>query len=207
MDLRQTKAFGRMWRPACSRPSDVGSLVFLAIASPVAVLLFSGCQTSPAAAAPGDRLTVQQVVNMPLEKNVSAVAVFYNAYNPWLWNDDRTKIIGLSINALYLIGPNSLGVFGDGIIHPRIYAIENSPDGKQKTPRLVKEWTLDPQEAMPWRSKKKSAIGWGYKPPLIWGDALDLAGKEIRITISFERTDGKIFHSRDKEFIVPARGG
>jgi hypothetical protein len=203
MACGQIEALGRMSRPACTRPSGAGSLVFLAAAWPLAALLLCpGCQTPP-----GNRLTTQQLAKMPLEKNITDVAVFYNAYNPWLWNEERTKIIGLSFNALYLIGPNSLGVFGDGIIHPRLYVLESSPASKKKTPHLVKEWTFDPQGAMPWRSKKKTLMGWGYGPRLIWGDEVDLAGKEVRITISFERTDGKVFHSRDKEFIVPATRG
>lgn len=203
MDSRQTVVFGRRCGLAGTRPSGAAPLMFLAVAWPVAVLVLSGCQVPPS----GNQLTAQQIANMPLEKNVSAVAAFYNPYNPWLWNDDRSKIIGLLINAMYLIGPNSLGAFGDGTIHPRLYVLEGPTGANAKTPRLVKEWTFNPQEAMPWRSKKKTAMGWGYGPRLIWGDGVDLAGKEIRITISFERTDGKVFHSRDKEFIVPAASG
>jgi hypothetical protein len=165
-----------------------------------------GCTAPPSAAQPGDHLTPEQVVKMPLEKNITGVATFYAPYNPWIWNEDRSKIIGIAINALYLTGPDSLGAFGDGIIRPRIYTLEVGPDSAVKTPRLVKEWAFDPQQALPWRAKKRTALGLGYSFRLIWGDTLDLAGKEIRMIVSFERSDGKIFHSGQKDFRMPLAG-
>lgn len=167
--------------------------------------LAAGCQPQPQGGQPGQRLTPAQLANMRLEKNVTGVAAFYAPYSPWIWNDDRSKVIGLAINALYLTGPNSLGVFGDGAIQPRIYVLEGPPGPAAEKPRLVKEWSFDPQQALPWRANKRTALGWGYGLRLIWGDELDLAGKEVRITVSFERSDGKIFHSGQKDFEVPAR--
>jgi len=169
--------------------------------------LAAGCQPHPLGGQPGQRLTAAQLANMPLEKNVTGVAAFYAPYSPWIWNDDRSKVIGIVINPLYLVGPDSLGVFGDGVIEPRIYVLEGPPGSDVKTPRLVKEWFFDPQQALQWRAKKRTVWGWGYVLWLIWGDELDLAGKEIRITVSFERSDGKVFHSGKKDYLVPARGG
>ena len=172
-------------------------------ASIALALLVGACETPPPGhPAPGTLLTHEQTNRMPLEKNITAVGAFYDPYSPWIWNEDRSKMRGLIVNALYLIGPDSMGVFGDGIIRPHIYVLEGA-EGKE-TPKLVKEWLLDPEQAMEWRARKRTAMGWGYQLQLVWGDELDFRGKRIRITISFERTDGRVVHSAKKDFRVPA---
>ncbi len=173
-----------------------------AIAQVALGLLVGGCQPlPPKAPPPGTRLTYDQLVRVPLEKNITSISVYYDPYNPWIRNDDRSKIIGLVLNALYLRGPDSLGAFGDGVIRPRLYVLE-MVDGKE-TPKLAKEWSFDVDQAMGWRSKARTVQGWGYGPRLLWKDELDLHGKQIRVTISFERTDGMVIHSREKDFPVP----
>ncbi len=169
-----------------------------------AMLTLAGaCQAPPPATPkPGTLLTHQQASNMPLEKDIGGVAAFYDPYTPWIWNDDRSKIRGIVVNALYLIGPNSLGAFADGVIRPRLYLLEG-PTGREQ-PQLLKEWSFDPDAMLDWRSRKRTAMGWGYKLPLVWGDDIDLRGKSIRVTISFERVDGRIIHSSKKDFRLPA---
>lgn len=181
-----------------------GSRAITRFAVAAAPLILAGaCQAPPPATPkPGTLLTHQQTSNMPLEKDIREVAAFYDPYMPWIWNDDRSKIRGLVVNALYLIGPNSLGAFADGIIRPRLYLLEG-PVGREQ-PQLLKEWSFDPDGMLEWRSRKRTAMGWGYKLPLVWGDEIDLRGKSIRITISFERVDGRIVHSSKKDFRLPA---
>jgi len=69
-------------------------------------------------------------------------------------------------------------------------------------PRLIKEWEFDVEAAKPFRSKKPSIQGYGYRLPLDWGE-LDLAGREIRVIVSFERPDGRVIESSKKDLIVP----
>jgi len=165
--------------------------------------LIGACQTAPQAAPPpGTVLPHDQISQMPLEKNIGAIYCAWNAYNPWIWNDERSRIRGLFVEAVYLIGPDSLGAFGDGIIRARTY--ELATVGRETTPTLLKEWSFDVDQAMPWRARRRTVMGWGYKLPLIWGDELDPRGKQIRVTISFERIDGKVFHSGKKDFRVPS---
>ena len=103
------------------------------------------------------------------------------------------------VTSVYLFGPQSVGVFGDGVIKARVYVLE----GKEGTPKLLKEWSFDPAEASQWRSRKRTPLGWRYALALPWGEDLDVRGKPIRITLSFERTDGKTVHARQKDFRVP----
>jgi len=148
--------------------------------------------------------TPQQVADM-LEPNVNGVIAFYNGINPFLWTEDVSAPLGIAINALYLVGPEGTGVFGDGIIRPKMYAAERRPDGTREW-KLIKEWAYDVEQAKGFRSTKKTTGGWGYRLHLAWGD-LDLCGREIRLVVSFERNiDGIVVPSRKKDFRVPRRG-
>ncbi|MBI4581793.1 MAG: hypothetical protein HY718_19005 [Planctomycetes bacterium] len=144
--------------------------------------------------------TPEEVARM-IEPNVLGVKCFYDPRNPWIWNIEHTQVRGVRIGALYLLGPKSTGVFGDGVIHPRLFVAYHDEQGKLQY-KLVKEWTLDVQQAMPFRAKRRSDGGWGYSLFLPWGD-LNLAGREIRLTVSFERTDGIVISGSKKDFRVP----
>jgi len=139
-----------------------------------------------------------------VESNVTGVAVFYDGYNPFLWSEDKSKACGILIKALYLIGPEGRGVFGDGVINPKLYVAEKSPDGG-KNWKFVKEWRFDINQAMRYRSKKQTVGGWGYLLPLPWGDE-DYGGREIRMIVTYQRSDGISFSSSKKDFRVPVAG-
>src|SRR5262245_34742821 len=59
--------------------------------------------------------SAEQVARM-LDSNVVEVAAFYHPFDPWLWTENHEKPCGLVIRALYLMGPEYKGVFGDGTI-------------------------------------------------------------------------------------------
>lgn len=144
--------------------------------------------------------TPDEVARM-LEPNVLGVSCFYDPLNPWIWNSQHMQVRGVRINALYLRGPNYTGVFGDGVIRPRLYVLTRDEQGKQEY-RLLKEWTFDVNQAMPFRAKRRMTAGWGYALFLDWGD-LNLTGRNVRLTINFERTDGVVISGSKKDFRVP----
>ncbi len=148
-----------------------------------------------------DLSDAEKVRHMPTEPNVVNIAVFYNPYSPWIWNENKSKIRGIYVGGLYLLGPGGKGVFGDGVICPKLYVLQKDPGGK-KTPVLAKEWSFTVEKAIPWRAKQKRDLGWGYGLPLDWGD-LDLSGQEISMIITFERSDGLIVSSGKKHYNVP----
>lgn len=169
----------------------------------LALLALSGCQGGMglAGAAPDQAASrPARVVDPNLEETIVGVIAYYNSFNPWLWNDSKTKPIGIDVQALYLAGPKSKGVFGNGVIRPRLYVHETA--NGQDDYRLAKEWSFDVQQAVPWRSNKTTVQGMGYRIPLVWED-LDLIGREIRMIIAFERSDGKLVLSSKKDFRVP----
>jgi len=165
----------------------------------------SGCEAPNPAEQRKPYLTAEEAVNMPLEENILSVAAFYAPINPWLLTDDRSRVRGIVISSLYLGGPDHLGVFGDGIIRPRVYVLDTDKKNP-KPPQLVKEWSFEPEEALGFRSKRRTMMGYGYRFHLFWDDELDLAGKNIRVTVVFERRDGMLIHSGQKEFRVPGGG-
>ncbi|HOA72911.1 MAG TPA: hypothetical protein PL151_07460 [Phycisphaerae bacterium] len=160
-------------------------------------------QASPSASPPGREPTPEEVARM-LEPNVLGVSCFYDPFNPWIWNTEGTVVRGIRINALYLRGPNYTGVFGDGIIRPKLYVCRRNEQGEVE-PQLVKEWSFDVEEAMPFRCKRRVEAGWGYALFLNWGD-LDLSNQIIRLIVQFERRDGIVISGSHKEFRVPKKG-
>jgi hypothetical protein len=168
-------------------------------------MLIAGCQqpvgpTGKAAEGPAD-----EVARMATDPNVVNVIAMYNSTEPWVWNEDRSRVRGVYIAGLYLLGPKGFGVFGDGTIRPKVYVLEKAANGK-KQPKLVKEWALSVEQSVPLRGKQRRTFGWGYGLPLDFGD-LDLTGREIQILIFFERSDGRMVTSGKATFVVPRGNG
>ena len=145
-----------------------------------------------------------RIAQAPLEPNVIEIATFFSA-NPFGPVGGSSTPGGFRIGALYLMAPNeqgrSVGVFADGIIHVYLYAVEKDAEGKP-TRRLVRDWTYDPVQAMPYRAKKATVLGYGYQLHCVWGDA-DVLGKDVEIEVHFARKDGRLITSTAKAFKVP----
>ena len=142
----------------------------------------------------------------PLEDNVIGLSCFYAPISPWIRSQDGSEVRGIVISGLYLQGPKGMGVFGNGTIKPKMLVVSYDKTGK-KTYNPVKEWSYSVDQAMPWRSKKPNAYGYGYRLHLIWDDTtLDLGGQEIRMIVNFERADGRVVGPSRKDFRVPRSG-
>lgn len=145
----------------------------------------------------------RRVMQMPTDPNIIQVGHYYTFHRHWIWTRDQSRVNGTWISALYLFGNKEKGVFGDGIIRPRLYQhVKNERGGVEF--QLIKEWAFDVDEARPFRCVKPSFQGYGYKLPLSWGD-LDLSGKEVRMIVTFERRDGRPVESSKKDLIVPGQ--
>jgi len=165
----------------------------------ICAMTLTGCHDAKPGS--GGQATVDQVTRMPIEPSIVGVAAFYKSFDPWIWSEDKSRPRGIRIQALYLIGPEGKGKFGDGVIQPKMYNLEQTEDGGLQ-PVLIREWAFDVELALPFRTKAEWALGWGYLLPLTWDD-LDLRGKEIRMIVNFIRPDGLVVKSRKKDFRVP----
>jgi hypothetical protein len=177
------------------------------------LMVVAGCQTGMNGGAPfGGRARGVPATQEALKNTESVildVVAYYGYPIRWRWNEDKTSVHGLIVGALYLMGPNGRGVFGDGIIHPKLYVHDRAARGTDREWTLVKEWKLNPLEMLPFRSKKPTVQGYGYLLPLDWADLnTDLSNREIRVVVSYERTDGlPPPRSSVKDLLVPAKGG
>lgn len=174
----------------------------LSLATVVAIGAVCGCEGPQKTAGPGPSPAPAAAGKPPAANpNVVGVQAFYDPYNPWLWNENRTKPIGIVVQALYLAGPQSKGVFGDGVIRPRLFVkyinVEGNIDWKP-----VKEWRFSSEESVLFRSKRETMLGWGYRLHLPFENA-DLGGREIRMIVEYERSDGRVVSSSSKDFKVP----
>ncbi len=127
---------------------------------------------------------------------------FHN--NPFLSFDDEGDPDPEGIKVTYYAVSNAtqIGAFGDGAIRFKMYVIEPGREGEPATGRLVKTWEFNPQQAMGWRIRRQTTLGWPYMFHLNWGDA-DPYGKEIRIVPEYVRTDGRVIKGSPKDLKVP----
>jgi hypothetical protein len=169
-------------------------------------LLASGCVTTTKVhkeqSPPPPPLSFDKV-NKMLDPDVVAVAAVYDSFDPWMWDESHERPCGIVVPGLYLMGTKSKSVFGDGTIRPRLYVQEINEKGESNW-KLAKQWTLSVEEAMQFRSRRQTLIGWGYRLHLPWDELSQLSGKQIRMVVEFERKDGTRLASTKKDFRVPA---
>ena len=147
--------------------------------------------------------TPDEVARMK-DPNVLNVVCFY-AVEPWMWNTERSTVIGIQVPAMYLLGKDSLGVFGDGVIRYQMYVDQNDRPGGDPDLKLFKEIKYTTEEAIPFRSKKRTGMGWGYALFMPCEELGQMGGKKIRLVVSFERLDGIVRNSETKDYRVPTK--
>ena len=149
------------------------------------------------------RLPADVIENAPLARDVVAVLATYNIV-PWLRFDlADPKPQGFKISSLYLISTRTgKGVFGDGLITVRMFRIARDQSRQQRS-TLMHTWEFTPAKATPYRSVRRTMIGYGYHLRLRWPEDCDVAGWEISVIVEFLRRDGKLISSDTKYLRVP----
>lgn len=174
------------------------------------IVLLAGCAATPpagqeqAGSAPLE-MTPEQVAQARMEPEIIKVHAQYNIF-PWLqydMTDPRPQ--GLAITALYLFGSKSpMGVFGDGVITVKLYRVDSQSDGREaRVP--VHTWTFNQQEALRYRSCRRTSLGNGYRLHLRWPAEVDLVNRQIAVVVEFTRADGKTIGSNPKFLMVPSK--
>ncbi len=149
------------------------------------------------------RMSVRDVAQAPLAPDIVEVHTHYNLF-PWLQFDPAdSRPQGFMISALFLVSARTeKGAFGDGVITVRLFRVER--DARPRDARvLVHTWTFTPQEALPFRSTKRTVVGMGYQLRLRWPEDVDLTGEEVVVFVEFARPDGKVIRSGPKSLKVP----
>lgn len=144
-------------------------------------------------------------MNAPLASDIIGVKRYF-ANNPFLSFDEESdpNPEGFKVTFYAVSASTQLGAFGNGLIRFKMYIIEPGEGDQPAIGRLAKTWEFDPQQAMGWRVRHRTSLGWPYHFHLNWEEA-DPYGKEIRIVPEFVRTDGQVVRGSPKDLKVPRR--
>lgn len=148
--------------------------------------------------------TRSRVASWPTDPNVLEVHPLWDPYASFITSDAGSRVLGLRIKTLYLLGTDQKGVFGEGVLKSRMYLLQRDATMSLLEPRLIQEWEYDVQQLMPYRVTKAELLGWAYAyVPLTWPAQFDLSGREVRVVVTFERPDGRVVSARPKDFKIP----
>jgi hypothetical protein len=171
--------------------------VVLALVLPAAILP-AGCEMfgrqNPAAAT-------------ALRDDIVAIRQYYST-QPWIWDPEgRANGILARVYFLPTTDPQGhlKGVFVSGVIRAQLHALSLRPDGTYIRDPLH-EWVMPPDEASGFRTVKPSILGDSYAFVLRWPSEIKIAGREIQITFSYERRDGRTISQPSARFRVPMPG-
>jgi hypothetical protein len=158
-----------------------------------ALLLCAGCET------PGGPQVGPQA-----RDDIVAIQQ-YPPTDPWL-RDEEGRVNGMRTRVYFLpaAGEQQVpkGIFVPGTIHAALYVLFPRPDGSYER-QLAHEWDFNERGAEGFRIRRPSVMGQSYGLILRWPMELDLAGREIQITLSYQRSDGEAIARRGTRFRVP----
>lgn len=170
------------------------------LAAIVVALAVAGCQDEK-----GELKGFEQKPKAPSEALASDIYAIYKFFPQDMWRKkDATdgNPDGFNVTIYLVSGETKKGAFGDGIIKVTMDIVADGPDGlKEYMP--VQTWEFSPEEAKPFRTTRPAIGGWAYQLYLFWDPDVDVLNKEIRISISYVRTDGKEILSRPTHRRVP----
>lgn len=138
----------------------------------------------------------------PMEADVFQIVKFFPAQ---MWQRRALNDVnpnGFVVTVYLISGKTQKGAFGDGTINVELRVARHDDKGR-KTYEPVHAWSLDPDQALPYRVKREAILGWSYMLHLFWPDDADVLGKEVSITLSYERSDGATVRTRPHHNRVP----
>lgn len=162
-----------------------------------AVLLAAGFQLGGCAAP-----TQHPAGTTELTSDIFQIVKFFPAQ---MWQRRRLDDVnpnGFVVTVYLISGKTQKGAFADGTIRVEMN-VADYDDQRKKRYLPAHTWALDPDQAMPYRVKREGVLGWGYMLHLFWPDDVDVLGKEVSITLSYERSDGGTIRARPHHNRVP----
>ncbi|MCP4248970.1 MAG: hypothetical protein GY778_18155 [bacterium] len=119
---------------------------------------------------------------------------------PWVSFGGDANPSGLKFNLYLLSRDTGKGILADGLLQARMSRKVPAAEGGFQRVELC-FWTHDLADFI--RSKRASAIGWGYLPVLHWGDT-DIAGQDVEIKVWYEDHNGRRVYAQPISLKVPA---
>jgi hypothetical protein len=114
---------------------------------------------------------------------------------------DAIRPVGFQLT-MYLLNDEGKGIFGDGVIRIRMVGLERDDAGVIVDRKLLRKWTWDVEEAMPFRSKRTTYLGWGYGLLVTWDRSENFTG-EVQILPEFVRRDNRTVTGSAKSLKIP----
>jgi hypothetical protein len=141
------------------------------------------------------------VTSVPTRDDITAVYQYYTQAQQWLRNTDG-RVIGFSSAVYFGSGETGKGAFVPGKALVWLWEIVTQNGAHER--KLVNVWELNEQDAMGFRVRRLSPLGYGYGFFFTWPQTADLDGKTIEIMFGYERLDGKVITGAARRFMVPA---
>ncbi len=169
---------------------------------PVALLCSVGCDGSMRPLGVGTPMANHPIARARMYEDIYKVVKFFPAM-PWLSFDEAgdPNPEGFKVTLYLISSATREGEFADGNIRVRMWRRQSSSVDTGRT-ELLKEWTLTPEDVLPYRVVKRSFLGNAHQLRLNWGQ-LDVLGDSIRVQIDFERNDGRVILGQAHELRVP----
>ncbi len=140
---------------------------------------------------------------VPPRDDITAIYRFY-ASDPWLRDSDG-EVIGIRVTVYFHSAATELGAFVPGKILIWLYEVTRAPDGTRGR-EYLHGWEFDERDAMGFRRRFLSVMGYHYGMMLMWPRGLQLGGKQIELVLGYERLDGRIIEEPGKVERVPLPG-
>jgi hypothetical protein len=141
------------------------------------------------------------VTTVPTRDDITAVYQYYTQAQQWLRNSDG-RVIGFTAAVYFCSGETGKGAFVPGRSLVWLWEIVTQPNGAHER-KLVNVWELNEQDAMGFRVRRLSPLGYGYGFFFTWPPNANLDGKLVEIMFGYERLDGKVITGAARRFMVP----
>ncbi|MBW7905803.1 MAG: hypothetical protein LC135_00145 [Phycisphaerae bacterium] len=191
-----------------------GSWALRAAALALAVLAAPGCQGPQPGPNPsggssgrllgtgtttGGRTSEIDASRVAARDDIVSISQFWQPV-PWLYDSDRGAV-GFKVPVYFVSAQTERGAFVSGAINCHLYTVERGADGQPQ--RVLRHsWRLDENEAMKFRVRKVTVMGYPYNFYLTWPDDLKLQGRDIEVQFSYERKDGRVISGAPRRFKV-----
>ncbi|MHC4611082.1 MAG: hypothetical protein ACYS7M_12125 [Planctomycetota bacterium] len=133
-------------------------------------------------------------------RDVSRVVCVYQTA-PWISFRGDPNPAGVRFNLFLASRETGKGVLADGMVRATLHRKDLAEDGSVQRTEVC-NWTQDLRDVP--RTKKETALGWGYQPRLYWGE-VDVAGKEVEVVVWYEDLSGRPVYAQAKSLKVPSR--
>ncbi len=180
-----------------------GRAGMLVLSSVLAGLLATSCATPPKAPpATGEIFDARDVAT---RDDITAIYTYWRE-PPWLL--EMGSAVGFRMVALFTPGGTapdfkSKGCFVSGTIVVKIYKLKRDRGTNTTSRELAHEWRMNEAEAMGFRVRRMSPMGYSYMFILRWPKDLDLSGGEVEIGVEYERLDGRVIKYPPRRFRSP----